>query len=182
MAADKDTQNEPKGKKHISRLDMLKLGIIGAASLAVAPLVAACGNAATQPISTNTPTAQNQEVEKEYLRAVDGEKMWVLLNHVKPDRRKEFERFMHQIIKQIGARSEPHVLNRTRILHPTGPNEDGTYTYIFLMDPVVQDGEYSFEKLLSLAYSPEEAGELIKLFNESLASGQVAYEVTQTAW
>jgi hypothetical protein len=130
----------------------------------------------------NTQTVQNPEIQRENLRALDGEKMWVLLNHVKPDRRKEFEHFMHEIIKQIGVRSEPHVLNRTRILHPTEPNEDGTYTYIFLMDPVVEDGEYSFEKLLSLAYSPEEAGELIKLFNESLVSNQVGYEMTQTAW
>jgi hypothetical protein len=50
------------------------------------------------------------------------------------------------------------------------------------MDPVVPDGEYSFEKLLPLAYSPEETEELTKLFIESLASDQVWYEVTQSAW
>jgi hypothetical protein len=124
----------------------------------------------------------DEENQRERIRAVDGEKMRVLLNHVKPDRRKEFERLMHEIIKQIAVRSEIHVLNRTRILHPTGPNEDGTYTYIFLMDPVVPDGEYSFEKLLQLAYSTEEAEELSKLFSESLVSPQVGYEVIQTAW
>ncbi len=133
-------------------------------------------------MTTSTETIQNVEIQKECLRAVDGEKTWVLLNHVKPDRRKEFERFMHEIIKQIAVRSEPHVLNRTRILHPTEPNEDGTYTYIFLADPFVPDGEYNIEKLLSLAYSPEEADELSKLFYESLASDQVGYEVIQTAW
>jgi hypothetical protein len=130
----------------------------------------------------NKQTQRNEETPKECLRAVDGEKMWVLLNHVKPDRRKEFERFMHEIIGQICAHSEIHVLNRTRILHPTKANEDGTYTYIFLMDPVVPDEEYSFEKLLPLAYSPEETEELTKLFIESLASDQVWYEVTQSAW
>lgn len=108
--------------------------------------------------------------------------MWVLLNHVKPDRRQEFERFMHEIITQIAVRSEPHVLNRTRILHPTGPNEDGTYTYIFLMDPVVSDGVYGFEELMSLSYPSEEIEELGKLFFESLFSPQVGYEVIQTAW
>ena len=130
----------------------------------------------------NEQTIQEKETQKECLRAVDGEKMMVLLNHVKPDRRKEFERFMHEIIKQIAVRSEIHVLNRTRILHPTEPNADGTYTYIFLMDPVVPDGEYSFEKLLSLAYSPEKIEELSKLFSESLAAPQVGYEVIQTSW
>jgi hypothetical protein len=133
-------------------------------------------------MTTSTQTIQNEEIQKECLRAVDGEKMSVILNHVKADRRKEFERFMHEIIKQIGEHSEIHVLNRTRILHPTGPNEDGSYTYIFLLDPVVPDGEYSFDKLLALAYSPEEAIELVKLFDESLVSPQEGYEVTQTAW
>jgi hypothetical protein len=130
----------------------------------------------------NKQTNQNEEIPNERLRAVDGEKILVVLNHVKPDRRKEFERFMHEIIGPITARSEIHVLNRTRILHPTGPNEDGTYTYIFLMDPLVPDGEYNIEKLLLLTYPPEEAGELLKLLSESLASAQVLYEVTQTAW
>ena len=130
----------------------------------------------------NKQTTREEETQRECIRAVDGEKMQVLLNHVKPDRRKEFEHFMHEIIKQIAVRSELHVLNQTRILHPSGPNADGSYTYIFLMDPVVPDGEYGFEKLLLLAYSPEEAEELIKLFSESLVSPQVEYEVTQTAW
>ena len=66
----------------------------------------------------NTQNIQNQEFQKECIRAVDGEKVWVILNHVKPDRREEFERFMHEIIRKIATKSELHVLNRTRILHP----------------------------------------------------------------
>ena len=89
----------------------------------------------------NKQTTREEETQRECIRAVDGEKMQVLLNHVKPDRRKEFEHFMHGIIAPIAGRSEPDVLNRTRILHPTGPNDDGTYTYIILWDPVVPDGE-----------------------------------------
>ncbi len=108
--------------------------------------------------------------------------MRVLLNHIKTDRCQEFERFMHEIIKQIAVRSEPGVLNRTRILHTTGPNKDGTYTYIFLMDPVVSDRVYGFEELMSLSYPSEEIEELGKLFFESLVSSQVGYEVIQTAW
>ncbi len=130
----------------------------------------------------NKQISKNEEVQDECLRAVEGEQVWVLLNHVKPDRRKEFERFMHELIAPIGECTEPYVLNKTRILHPTGPNDDGTYTYIFLMDPAVTDGEYSFEKLLPLAYPSEQVKEYLKLFYESLATPQVGYTVTQTAW
>lgn len=156
-------------KSKMTRGKFIRLLGIGAAGITLA----ACASAATQPA---------KETQKECLRAVDGEEMWVLLNHVKPDRRKEFERFMHEIIGKIGAQSELHVLNRTRLLHPTKPNKDGSYTYIFLMDPVVADGEYSFEKLLPLAYSPEEVKNLLPLFYDSLVSDQVGYVVTQTAW
>jgi hypothetical protein len=58
----------------------------------------------------------------------------------------------------------------------------GSYTYIFLMDPVVPDGEYNFNKLLLLAYSAEEAKNLLPLYYDSLVSDQVGYVVTQTAW
>jgi hypothetical protein len=156
-----------KGK--MTRGKFIQLLSIGAAGITLA----ACASAVTQP---------PKETQQENLRAVDGETVWVLLNHVKPDRRKEFERFMHEIIGKIGAQSESHVLNRTRILHPTEPNKDGSYTYIFLMDPVMPDGEYSFEKLLPLAYSPEEVKKLLPLFYDSLVSDQVGYVVTQTAW
>ena len=30
---------------------------------------------------------------------------------------------------------------QSRILHPTGPNKDGTYTYAFLFDPWVSGGK-----------------------------------------
>ena len=125
---------------------------------------------------------QDIEIERECIRAVEGEQMWVLLNHVKADRRKEFERFMYELMMPIAARTEPDVLNRTRILHPTEPNKDGTYTYIFIMDPVVAEGEYDIGKLLLRVYSPEQAEEYTKLWNESLASPQVGYVVTQSAW
>lgn len=130
----------------------------------------------------NKLTNQDAEIQRECVHAVEGEQVWVILNHVKPDRRVEFERFMHEIIAPIAERSEPDVLNQTRILHPAGPNEDGTYTYVILWDPVVPDGEYNLYKLLLLAYTPEESDDLIKLFSESLASDQLGYEVTQTAW
>ena len=127
-------------------------------------------------------TIQDVDIDRECNRAVEGERVWVLLTHIKPDRRQEFEHFIHDFIAPISARSEPNVLNRTRFLLPAEPNEDGTYTYVFLMDPVVKDGIYSFEKILSLDYSPEETAVHLKLWNDSLASPQVGYEVIQANW
>jgi hypothetical protein len=128
------------------------------------------------------PIVEDQEVVQNFDRAVDGEKVWVLLNQVKPDKSEAFEQFMHKIIKPITEQTEPEVLYRTRILHPTQPNEDGTLTYVFLMDPVVPDGEYNFEKILLKAYSPEETKNHLEILGNCLVSPQVSYEVIQKNW
>ena len=125
---------------------------------------------------------KDQEVIQNFDRAIDGEKVWVLLNHVKSDRREQFEQFFHKIIKPIAEQFEPEVLYRTRILHPEEPNDDGTFTYIFLMDPFVPDGEYYNEKILLKAYSPEETKNYLKMLGECMASPQIRYEVIQKNW
>ena len=127
-------------------------------------------------------TKHTDIAEHEIVHAKDGEKMWVLLNHVKAEKREVFEHFMHDIIMPIVARTEPEVLNKTRILHPTKANEDGTYTYVFLMDPLVTDGEYGFVPILKQEYPPEKIDEYLHMFNDSLVVDQVEYVVTQSAW
>jgi hypothetical protein len=107
--------------------------------------------------------------------------MWVLLNHVKADKRDVFERFMGEIIMPTAERFEPNVTRRVRILHPTTPNEDGTYTYIFLMDPVVADGEYEFERILERFYPPEQVAAYLRMWEEAMAVPQISYAVVQSA-
>ncbi len=120
--------------------------------------------------------------EKDEIRARQGEDMWVILNHVHPEKRNEFEHFLQAILMPAVAHIEPETYNKVRVLYPTMPNEDGTYTYIFLMDPLVQDGNYNIENILYEFYKPELAEEYIKLFHESLASHQIEYDVIQSAW
>jgi len=129
----------------------------------------------------NNPVSE-PVIERTCIRAKEGETMWVLLNHVKADKREVFERFMFDIIMPIGARTEPEVLNKTRILKPTAVNKDGTYTYIFLMDPLVAGGEYDFEPILKREYPPEKIEEYLRMFYDSLVVDQVEFVVTQSAW
>lgn len=120
--------------------------------------------------------------ERTCIRAKEGETMWVLLNHVKADKREIFERFMFHIIMPIVAHTEPEVLNKTRILNPTAANKDGTYTYIFLMDPLVAHGEYDFEPILKREYPQEKIAEYLAMFNDSLVVDQVEFVMTQSPW
>ena len=127
-------------------------------------------------------TEQNANVARETVRAVEGERMWVLLNHVKADRWGQHEHFVHNVLVPAMEEVEPCARRHTRFLHPAEQNEDGTYTSVFLMDPLVEDADYDILSLLTKAYGKEKAEEYIQLWGESLASPQVGYALTQSPW
>lgn len=117
--------------------------------------------------------------EREEIRAHKGEDVWVLLNHIRAEKREAFEHFLHSILMPAAAHIQPDVYNKTRILHPSLPNKDGTYTYILLMDPVVLDGEYNIENILREFYKPDVVKEYMKIWEEAQALPQVEYDMTQ---
>ncbi len=120
--------------------------------------------------------------ERSDIRAHQGEDMWVLLNHIRAEKREGFEHFLHTILMPAVAHTHPETYNKIRVLHPSLPNKDGTYTYIFLMDPVVTDGVYNIGDILHDFYRHEMAEEYMKLWAEALASPQVEYDMIQSAW
>ena len=50
------------------------------------------------------------------------------------------------------------------------------------MDPVVTDGIYNFNNILFEFYRPELAKEYMKIWDESLATSQIEYDMTQSDW
>ena len=120
--------------------------------------------------------------EREDIRAHEGENMWVVLNHIRAEKCEAFEHFLHAILMPAIAHTHPEAYNKVRVLHPSRANEDGTYTYIFLMDPVVPNGIYNISDILHEFYKPEQANEYMKTWDEALASPQVEYNMVQSAW
>jgi hypothetical protein len=127
-------------------------------------------------------TERNANVARETIRAAEGERMWVLLNHVKADKREQQERFVHHILMPAAKQVALSALRHTRFLHPAEQNEDGTYTYAFLMDPLIEGADYDILSLLQKAYGKDKAEKYIVLWNESLASPQVGYHLVQSPW
>jgi hypothetical protein len=120
--------------------------------------------------------------ERENIRAHEGEDMWVILTHIRAEKREVFEHFLHSILMPATAHVEPEVYNKVRVLHPTMPNKDGTYTFIFLMDPLVLEGEYNVENILLEFYKPDQAKEYLKIWEDSQAAPQVEFDMKQSAW
>ncbi len=126
-------------------------------------------------------TIRNMNVARETIRAAEGERMWVLLNHVKADKWEQHEHFVHNILMPAAEKVDPAAFRHTRFLHPAEQNEDGTYTSVWLMDPVIEGAEYDILSLLKQAYGEDKAEEYGQLWEESLVSPQVGYGLIQSA-
>ena len=117
-----------------------------------------------------------------------GDQMWVILNHVKADKRQQFEEFAYKVLlpaleeNAISNLTTRKMIGQTRMLEPRRANKDSSYTYIWLMDPLVKDAIYSYPGILKRVYSPEETKKYISMNNECLVSPQVAYPVKQGRW
>ena len=117
------------------------------------------------------------------LRADEGELVWIILNHVKPDKRQQFEEFMDIINQTIEdliktdkvSAEEAKVWKQVRFLHPTEANEDGSYTYVFLADPWIEGVESGIGYWLRQKYSEEEAQKYGQMFSDSLMHPQTSY-------
>ena len=127
-------------------------------------------------------TVRNTKLARETIRATDGERMWVLLNHVKVDKWEQHEHFVHNILMPAAEKADQTAFRHTRFLHPAEQNEDGTYTSIWIMDPHIESADYDIPRLLKKAYGEEQGEEYIQLWGESLAGPQVGYELIQSPW
>ena len=117
------------------------------------------------------------------LMAKPGEEVWVWAYTVKADKRKQYEHFVHDIFwpgasKLSGA--EQRVFRQTRVMHPAQANSNGTYTYLFIMDPLIKGADYGIESLTKKMYGSKQGTEYLKLFGGALAGNDVGYKVTQS--
>lgn len=117
------------------------------------------------------------------LMAKPGEEVWVWAYPVKADKRKQYEHFVHDIFWP-GARKlsavEQRVFRQTRVMHPAQASPDGSYTYLFIMDPLIKGADYDIESLTKKMYGPKQGADYLKLFGGALAGKNIGYRVTQS--
>ncbi|MCX6213489.1 hypothetical protein [Spirosoma sp.] len=116
--------------------------------------------------------------------AKPGEEVHVWAYPVKAGKQKQYEHFVHDIFwpgaKKLSA-GEQRVFKQTRVMHPTKANADGTFTYLFIMDPYIKGGDYDIESLIKKMYGPKQGAEHYKLFNGAVVPGKdVGYQAIQS--
>ncbi len=144
--------------------------------LALVPVAFAC-----------QPQTEEPSGPEAIARAMPGDSVWMILNHVKPDQRDNFERFLERILMPALEQAAPenplymNLMDQGRILYPTEANEDGTYTYVYLFERYTA-GDYSYRSLFEQVYTTEQTEEYLQIPPEALDRSQEAYMTTQTRW
>ena len=120
----------------------------------------------------------------EKFRAGEGDKVFMAFLDVNKDMKEEFERTMHELIFDKASEADQRdkfLITKTRILHPVEDNEDGTATYMIMLDPFIE-GEYEFttESVLKKIYGEEEGQKLSEKLEEAIAKPQKSYLMTQS--
>jgi hypothetical protein len=95
-----------------------------------------------------------------------------VINHVKYDKKAQFEQLVYEIFRPSASnlnQKAQRAFDSTRVLNPAQPEEDGTFTNMFLMDPPISGEDYWIDNILEKMYPKAQAEEYYMLFQESLA-------------
>jgi len=116
-------------------------------------------------------------------RASFNDSILIVLNHVIPDKVAQFEDFNKNYLSPAGTETNPQVKATVRMQKPVRKNADGTYTYVYLMDPFKGSLNYDIYYSLSAKYGKEKADEYMKMYLDCLVGGNSkAMLLTETNW
>lgn len=129
-------------------------------ALGLLAVTAACGSASKGP----SPMGG---------RAVAGDTVSLVQYYVRPDGRDRFERFVREsywpAVQEVARKNPERVrgFRQARIIFPTRANPDGSFTYVFLLDPMVTGESYRILELLQQVYPAAEAEQRYRQWAET---------------
>ena len=117
----------------------------------------------------------------ELSRAAPGEEVVVALDTIKAEKCQEYEHLHRDIFKPAALKIRLEKRGMVRILHPTEQNEDGTYTYVLLWDPMIRGAlPGGLMAALRSEYGEEQARKYLEDLENCFASPRVEYVLTQS--
>ena len=127
------------------------------------------------------PNFSNSKV----IKAKSGEKTMIVLNHIKFDKKEEFNSILFNEVMPAyyaykDSSAEKNKLNdmaakSMRILLPGSMNEDSTWTFIMFADPLYDGALYTIGKPIYQKYGEKGANDFFARWNDCFASGQVVF-------
>jgi len=116
-------------------------------------------------------------------RPAEGETVGIALNRIKADKVQQFEDFNFKYLEPAIAEYSPRSGNTVRCLRPKEANEDGTFTYFYVIDPADSPDGYGMGTFLTAKFGIEKSNEYLGMFKDCLVDGnQEIYMTEQTSW
>lgn len=115
-------------------------------------------------------------------RAAPGQPVWVCIDRIKPERRDDFRRFLFEVKLPAVRAVRPEAHASVRLLEPATANPDGTWAFIWLMDPAMPGEDYDTSAMLTAFYGAEKGSEYDRQWEDFSVEGQQFYEMVQTDW
>ncbi len=94
------------------------------------------------------------------------------INHILPAKSASFEMMNKTIIMPAFKRNDIDVYNSLQFLSPEGPNEDGTYTFVYVAKPYLEDRNYDILDVLVAEYGRPRAEEYFDIWLSCFAYEQ----------
>ncbi|MEK7257227.1 MAG: hypothetical protein AAB316_20910, partial [Bacteroidota bacterium] len=96
-------------------------------------------------------------------RAKNGDEVWIIVTYVKDEIKSDFEKWVKDVLYAALYKTtnpmKKDQLKVTRWLEPTQQNEDKTWTYVWIMDPVIPNTNYDIPTFLNQEYGEEKGKE-----------------------
>jgi ketosteroid isomerase-like protein len=116
-------------------------------------------------------------------RAAVNDSVLIVINYIKADKVAQFEDFYKNYLAPAATEYNAEVKKSVRMQKPVGQNKDGTYTYLFLMDPYISSFNYDISVPLNAKYGEEKAGDYVKMYLDCLKDGSSSVLfVQETDW
>jgi hypothetical protein len=98
----------------------------------------------------------------------------LMFNVIKPDKTADFEMVIGKLKEALAKSDDPvhkQMAQGWRVIkNPEPMAQGGNYLYVFLIDPVVKDADYTVSRVLAKAF-PAEVQELFKVYSACFAGG-----------
>jgi hypothetical protein len=122
--------------------------------------------------------------DKNTVRAHEGDKVWLIINQIKDDSKTAYLDWMNTHFLPLLANTTDETTKKqyqsTRWLEPIRQNTDKSWTYVFIMDPVIPKTNYDITTLLATKYGVEKAAALNKEYESFFAVPTVVHNLKQT--
>lgn len=116
-----------------------------------------------------TPSATNEAETSVY---ASQSATMMAINHILPAKSAAFEMMNKTIILPAFKRNDINVYNSLQFLAPEGQNEDGTYTFVYVASPYLEDKNYDILDVLIAEYGRLRAEEYFDIWLSCFAYEQ----------